>query len=155
MVAKPKVDRKYLEESAVRQKSMVPNLIGVYVKGWQNRYGTTARPDVGGRAVGVLKRLAACWKEEKAVALIEVFCQMDDDYFVKRRHDLQTFEANLNKISLALDKGHEQTGINFSKIFGDEENGKGILSAPNGPDDENVGGKKLPAGKTSPVLEGF
>jgi hypothetical protein len=163
LLEQPKTAKRAKKVSMNEQekKNTVAALIATYIDSWQARYGTDARPDVGGRMQGVLRRIATTWVEQKAMQLIQVYCQMDDPWFIQKRHDLVTFEGNLNKVSLALDKGHELTGVNMDRVFNEGLSlpggidGQRSLSQANGPDDKNVGGQNLPARTNGDFLEGF
>lgn len=113
-------------------------LIAVYVKAWQARWGTKARPDLGSKSQGVLKR---CIKGgdrtiEQLALMLQAYCQMDDKWFVTKTHDLITFEANLSKIALALDKGRSNpTERTWQDILAEEEaeRAQRALRAPDSP----------------------
>lgn len=99
-----------LQKTAVAKsgKSVdVPFLIGVYVKAWQTCHGVRGRPDLSGKSLGILKRMAEHRGKEELSELLQVYCQMKNDWYFKKKHDLVTFEANLNDIVVARHKGFE------------------------------------------------
>lgn len=83
--------------------------IGVFVKSYQARYGEKARPDLRGRVQGQIKRLLADLPLGRACELIQVYCQMNDAWFLTKAHDFGTFYENVGKVSLALDTGRYTT----------------------------------------------
>jgi hypothetical protein len=92
-------------------------LIGTYVQAWQRRYSTKARPDVGGKSQGILKRILAQCPVQTVANLLQVYCQMKDPWFEKQRHNLVTFEAQFNAVALALDHGEEKGTYDWAKVF--------------------------------------
>lgn len=85
--------------------------VGTYVKAYRKRYGEKARPDLGGKTQGGIKRLLADYPIDRACEMIQVFLQMDDPWFVTKAHDFETFAQNLTKVGLALDTGKERGGV--------------------------------------------
>lgn len=100
-------------------------LIGVYIQSWQKRYNTKARPSVNGKERGILLRLVKERSTKELSQLLEVYCQMKNDWYVKKKHDLTTFEQNLNDIVLALSGGKENNGIDYDYVFGRREKNMG------------------------------
>lgn len=84
--------------------------LAAYVKSFQFRYGANTRPAIGGREAGLVKRILAANPLERSCALVQVYLQMDDKWFVTKCHDLVTFYENLGKVGLALDKGVRDPG---------------------------------------------
>lgn len=82
--------------------------LSVYCSLWKKRYGTN--PIVRGKEAGIAKRLAGDLGTEKASRLIEAYLSMSDQWFLQKRHDLGTFEANLNAVVQFL-----ETGQSFSR----------------------------------------
>lgn len=93
--------------SPVPAQNVVHGLIGAYVRAWQARYRTKARPDIT-PAIGVFRRLLKERPAEQLAELIQVFCQMDDPWFQTKHHDIATFGANVGKVAIARDKGYER-----------------------------------------------
>lgn len=96
-----------VQNQLVAYNNGVSTLIATYVRSWQAKYKTKARPELR-PAMGIFK---ACLKErsvEELHELIQVFCQMDDKWFLTKHHDIATFGANIGKVALARDKGHER-----------------------------------------------
>jgi hypothetical protein len=82
----------------------VSKFIGVYVSAFQNRYG--ARPDLSGRRRGQIAALIKGAEDfDELCALVQVFCQSDDEWFRKKMHDIQTFAENIGKARVAMAKG--------------------------------------------------
>lgn len=90
-------------------KSPVGFFIGRYVRAFQRRYGPKARPDLAGKIQGNVIRFVESQPIERAVQLIEAYCQMDGprNWFRDKGHDFVTFTANLNVVSIALDTGRD------------------------------------------------
>lgn len=82
-------------------------LIATYVDAWQARYKTKARPEIS-RSIGVFKAILTERRPEEIAELIQVYCQMDEPWFKKKRHDIVTFRENIGAVALARDKGHER-----------------------------------------------
>lgn len=140
------------------KKKTTPNpgigrLIKAYVDAWQARYKTKGRPEVT-KAIGIFRSLLTERSEEELIELVQVFCQMQDPWFVTKRHDIATFRENIGKIVLARDKGFESTDVNWKTVFGDEDGAKKIR-AGNGPLEENIRREELPRGEAGCLLEGF
>jgi hypothetical protein len=84
--------------------------IATYVKAYQKRYGEKCRPDLGGKAQGVIKTLLKDTPIQRACELIQVYLQIDNKWFITKAHDIVTFKENLNVIGNALDKGTDSVG---------------------------------------------
>jgi hypothetical protein len=90
-------------------RSPVGFFIGRYVKAYQKKYGEEARPDLRGEIQGKIKRFLVDTPIERACELIETYCQMQDQWFLTKAHDFDTFIANLSKVGLKLDTGRQIT----------------------------------------------
>ena len=90
--------------------------IGFYITAYQKRYGKQCRPDVGGKAQGIMRAILKDIPTTRACQLIQVYCQMDVKWFVTKAHDIGTFRENLNVIGNALDTGQNPGGIDWSKF---------------------------------------
>ncbi len=77
--------------------------IAAYAEAWKCRWKSS--PVIDGRSAGVAKRLVTDLGVRAAIELVEVYLQMNDVYFVQRRHDLLTFSFNLNQVKL-YSEGH-------------------------------------------------
>lgn len=94
-----------LKASDASAPSPSSQFIGSYVLAYRKRYGEKARPDLGGKVQGGIKRLLSGMPLQRACEMIQVFLQMDDQWFLTKAHDFGTFEQNLTKVGLALDTG--------------------------------------------------
>ena len=103
---KPKARRNAVAKVPNELNKALGTLIGTYITAWQDRYRTKARPDVT-RAYGVFKKLLESRSTEELVTLLQVYCQMNDEWFGKKHHDVVTFYENIGKVAVAADKGHE------------------------------------------------
>jgi hypothetical protein len=113
----------------------VGRLITCYVDAWRARYKTQARPEVQ-KCIGVFQRLLAERSVEELCELVQVYCQMDDKWFGTKHHDIGTFAANISKVVVAHDKGHERgasgerSWIEIAEEAERERNGIRRLQAP-------------------------
>jgi hypothetical protein len=91
-------------------KNPVGFFIGKYVQAYQKRFGDErARPDLRGKVQGLIKRFLEETPLERAVALIETYLSMNDQWFITKGFDFVTFNENVGKIALALDTGKRIT----------------------------------------------
>lgn len=74
----------------------VHEFIKAYCDAWALRYGKS--PLMNGRATGAAKRLVADLGQSRAIEVVEKYLTMNEAFFLQRRHDLVTLEANLNTI---------------------------------------------------------
>jgi hypothetical protein len=87
--------------------------IGVYVLAWQKRWRGNApenklpRPDLRGKVVGNIQTFLKETPIDRACELIQVYCQMEDRWFVEKCHDFGSFLENIGKVNIALDTGQE------------------------------------------------
>lgn len=83
-------------------------LVGSVVSVYQKKF--KARPALGGKEIGILKRLSRDYKSDVLINLLETFFQMRDKWFETKAWDLATFEQNIHKVSISLQTGRELTG---------------------------------------------
>ena len=83
-------------------------LIAKYCEAYKARYGVN--PPIGGKQAGLARRLVKDLGAVRAIALVETYLRMQDAFFLKRRHDLATFEANLNAVTI-----FEKTGQTITR----------------------------------------
>lgn len=93
--------------------SIISSFIVTYIRAYQKRYGEKCRPDLGGKAQGIIKSVLKDIPLDRANQLIQVYLQMDTKWFVTKAHDLVTFKENLNVIGNALDTGTDAVGNNW------------------------------------------
>ena len=77
-----------------------------YAEAFKKRYRTN--PVINGKAAGIAKRLVEGKNSipvEKAKKLIEEYLSMNDAWFLTKRHDLATFESNLNSVHVKNETG--------------------------------------------------
>lgn len=84
-------------------------LIAVYVDAFRARYGSKAKPAIGGKVAGQAKRLVAEVGFERSKALVEGYLSMNDAFFISRVHDFGVLVTNLNKVGLKVDTGRAPT----------------------------------------------
>lgn len=75
----------------------VQEFIARYCELWSARYPSS--PPINGKAAGVAKRVVKDLGLPRALELIESYLGMNEGFFVQRRHDLVTFESNLNAVA--------------------------------------------------------
>lgn len=80
-------------------------VIASYCTAYQARY--QARPEIDGKTIGLVKGLLKTHSPEKLSDLIQVYCQMNDPWFLKKCHDFSTFRENLTKVSAAMQTGKD------------------------------------------------
>jgi hypothetical protein len=109
----------------------IPKFVATYVKAYQTRYSEKTRPDLRGKTIGQIKNFLRDLPIDRACNLIQVFCQMDDPWFIKKHHDFGTFLENQNKVSYALDTGEEVNSIDWTKVFRGDDNEPARISKSN------------------------
>lgn len=105
--------------SEANQGLAVRDLIAFYVVKYQEKYGPKARPDTGGKAQGVLIRILKTYNVGQVKRLIEVYLQLDDEWFKKQYHDLVTLEMKLQRVLHAATTGrkaNEMTGVDKARL---------------------------------------
>lgn len=90
-------------------KNPVGDFIGAYVKAYKSRYGEKARPEVGVKIQGRIKTFLEDTPIDRACAMIQTYCAMNDSWFLTKGHDFETFMQNLTKVGLKLDTGRAVT----------------------------------------------
>jgi len=101
------------QSTAIAERQKTPDnssgiFIGCYVKAFQQRYST--RPDLNGKRQGQIKALVkGCENFEELCQLVQVYCQSDDPWFVKKMHDIQTFAENIGKVRVMMNNGVDST----------------------------------------------
>lgn len=79
------------------------NFISIYCDAFKKTYGTN--PIIKGKEAGIAKRIAEGLSLERIKSLIEAYFEMRDPWFVTKRHDLVTFEQNMNAVVIYADTG--------------------------------------------------
>lgn len=93
--------------------------IATYVKAYQARYSEKSRPEITGKVQGQIKNFLKSYPIDRACELVQVYCQMEERWFLTKHHDLGTFLENLNKVSYALDTGLDANQTDWSRVFED------------------------------------
>lgn len=83
----------------------VATFIAAYCDAYRERYG--ARPEIVGKDTGIVNRLLRAVGPLRATQIVQAYLQMGDRWFLTKAHDLATLEANLTKVSTALQTGFE------------------------------------------------
>ena len=82
----------------------VQTVVKTYCAAFKEKYG--AQPHIEPKHLGLIKTQLKAHSVEKLCEMVQVFLQMQNPFFQKRKHDLTTFCSNLNEISVA-----RQTGV--------------------------------------------
>jgi hypothetical protein len=90
-------------------RSPIGFFVANYVNAYQLRYGAKARPALGGKTQGQIKRFLQETPLERACQLIQTYLAMSDQWFITKAHDFGTFIENQSKVGLALDTGKTTT----------------------------------------------
>lgn len=90
-------------------KNPIGYFIGAYAKAYKSRYGEKARPEVGVKIQGRIKTFLEDTPIDRACAMIQTYCAMNDSWFLTKGHDFETFMQNLTKVGLKLDTGRAVT----------------------------------------------
>lgn len=91
------------------ENKKTPALIAAMVVAWQSKFPDT-RPYLGGKELGILKRLSRDLSVEHFSELYQVYLQMRTPWFEEKKWDLATFEQNLQKINMARQSGTDDSG---------------------------------------------
>ena len=83
--------------------------IARYCQSWKDRYDS--RPEITGKERGIAKRLTQDIGVERSCSLLEAFFQMENQWFLTKRHDLTTFEQNLNAVVQFHDTGQQVSAV--------------------------------------------
>ena len=89
-------------------------LISCYCELWKKRYG--ANPSFSGKWVGNAKTLFKDHGEKKSLELIEAFLEMNDSYFIGRRHPFDMILTDIAKISHFASTGAQITKTELMQI---------------------------------------
>jgi hypothetical protein len=81
--------------------------VAAYCSAYKNRYQTA--PEITGFVAKRLKDMAKELGQEKLKEYVNAYLAMNDQWFIKRGHDVDTFTKNLNKIKLYCDRGVQVT----------------------------------------------
>lgn len=90
-------------------------VIASYIKAFQKRYGLRARPDLGGKSLGCLKRLIKDYGDQKMAIMVQAYLEMDDSWFKKKCHDIATLEQCIQKVVLAVTTGNKDPSLDRYK----------------------------------------
>lgn len=96
--------KKNLSPSAAQKVSeQSDQVIGLYFNFWKEKY--TGRAPLTGKHFSLLKGIVKTNGVERTSQLLKAFFEMPDPWFIKRRHDVETFNANLNQVAHFADTG--------------------------------------------------
>lgn len=92
-----------LEKDLINKKANL--VITSYCDSFKRRY--LANPTLDPKDVGQIQRLCRAYGADKLSTMVQVYVQMEDPWFLKKKHDLTTFAQNLNKVGLAAQTGED------------------------------------------------
>lgn len=99
---KPKVTNGAKNADLV-EAAPVENIISIYCDAWKSRYAIN--PIIQGKDAGRLSRFSRSIGYEKAKKIIFAYLDMPDQWFLTKRHDVDTMLGNLNAITLFEETG--------------------------------------------------
>ena len=103
----------------------VSEVVAHYCDEWKARYGM--HPAITGSAAGGIRRLVKDVGAERAKGLISAYLRMNDQWFLKKRHDILTLIGNVNAVTLAKEKGVVITAKEAQRIETLDQNAR-VLS---------------------------
>ena len=89
-------------------------VIAEYCIAWKKRYKTS--PTLTGAQVGQITRLLKDMSSDKLKALLNAYLQMNDTWFIRKRHDLICFQQNLQAIAHFSDTGAVITNTKLQQM---------------------------------------
>lgn len=119
-------------------------LVRTYIDAWRIAHGVTSKPQVGKKEIGIFQRMAKERPIEELVQLIQIYTQMKNTFFFQRKHDVATFEAQLNNVIVARDKGYEvEKEKSWMDLVAEEEQKNGQATLPGANTETENGVAKL------------
>lgn len=124
-----------LPSAATTAGQELRQVIAAYVVAFQERFGPKARPDLGGKVQGILRRVLRDYSEAQAIRLIQVYLKMEDEFFKKRVYDIATFEAQIQRVLYAATTGSEARDKTGLELFAEkmrrqeQENPRAVTAA--------------------------
>lgn len=105
------------EKATPEQQSFLPDvvspvqkLIGFYVEEIQRKYGPKARPNLDGKAQGIVKRLLKTYTPSQVARLIRTYMEMTDKAFVDAGYSLFMLENKLQHVIIKATTGQDISG---------------------------------------------
>lgn len=87
-----------LPDAATAKGQAMQRLISHYVSQYREKMGPKARPDVGGKSQGALKRLMQDFTEPQVAKLISTYLKIDDPFFKGHYYDLTTLDFRRQQV---------------------------------------------------------
>ena len=94
--------------------SGVQEFIAAYCRAYKAR--RNHNPVMTGQNQGIAKRLVKDLGKDKAVALVQVYMQMNDSWFETRSYNLVTFKDNLDKVARYMETGQTTSRAMAQKV---------------------------------------
>lgn len=129
----PKAPKKKKEQPPANLFEVAPlgNIVSVYCDVWKSRYAVS--PIIQPKDAGRLNKFAKSVGFAKAEQIIGAYLDMPDQWFLTKRHDVDTMLGNLNAIALFMETGkvvsrkeiqNADSTLRFKNLITDiEENG--------------------------------
>jgi len=98
-------------------------VVTAYCDAFKSRYGT--RPELSGKAIGILNRMAKDFGSDRASDICQCYLQMNDHWFETRCHDVETLWCNVTKVAASLDRGVQNLAleVKLEKALGRNDDG--------------------------------
>lgn len=101
-----RVTEKVVEKpKTVKLEEAMKIFVATYCSAFKEKYGT--RPVLDGASVAEAKRIVKAVGLERSTMLVQAYLQMDDPKYLAKCHDLLSLRMDLNRVSVALDKGRK------------------------------------------------
>ncbi len=102
-------------------------VIAAYCLAFKDRYSGST-PTIDPKDIGQLQRLCKVYSGGRLVNLVQVYVQMKDPFFEKRKHDLGTFIQNINKVGVAMQTGIDDGASDLEKFMHSDDNKKAVTA---------------------------
>jgi len=92
-----------------KAESTIPDgmdhVISSYCNAFKSRY--KVNPLMTPKDIAQVRQIIKSVGYDRAITAVQVYCQMDDPWFKKKNHDLQTLIGNMQKVLVALNTGSD------------------------------------------------
>lgn len=86
-------------------KPTTRNVIAAYCDAWKIAYKVEHSPPIMQKHVGLLNSLTKSLGAERATLVVQAYLRMPDQWFLTKRHDIETLMANLNAVTQFIETG--------------------------------------------------
>lgn len=119
----------------VKLEEAMKIFVAAYCNAFKEKYGT--RPVLDGASIAEAKRIVKGVGLERSTMLVQAYLQMDDPKYLSKCHDLLSLRMDLNRVSVALDKGrkdpHKKSTLEVINEMMGEESAARSLRTTNRP----------------------